>query len=178
ELMVQSGFVQGYVAFDVVYSLEMPAIWAGAVHEALEDGSLALYLPVDVAQFGRYVITGRVDDASGRPFALLDFNDELGAGRRRVRLIVYGRLVRDQKPQFPLTLHDVDGFLLKPDAFPDRALMPARPGVVYTTRRYSASVFSDAAWASEETARYIGEYANDVAVARQQVDQLQQQAGP
>jgi hypothetical protein len=178
ELTVQSGSAQGYVAFDVIYAPETPATWAGPVHEALEDGSLALYLPVDVAQPGRYVITGRVDDASGRPFALLSFNDELGAGPRQVRLTVFGRLVRDQKPQFPLTLHDVDGFLLKPDAYPDRALMPERPGPVYTTRKYATSVFSDAAWSSEETARYIGEYGNDVAVAQQQVDQLQQQAGP
>jgi hypothetical protein len=178
ELTVLSGTTQGYVAFDVIYTPETPATWAGPVHEALEDGSLALYLPVDVALPGRYVITGRVDDATGRPFALLSFNDQLSTGTRQVRLSVFGRLVRDQKPQFPLTLHDVDGFLLKPDAFPDRALMPERPGPVYTTRKYSASVFSDATWSSEETARYIGEFSNDVATAQQQVDQLQQQAGP
>jgi hypothetical protein len=175
---VQAGSSQGYVAFDVIYAPETPATWAGPVRESLENGSLVLSLPVDVAQPGRYVITGRVDDASGRPFALLSFNDELPAGLRQVRLTIFGRLVRDQKPTFPLMLHDVEGFLLKSDAFPDRALMPQRPGPVYTTRKYAMNVFSDATWASEETARYLGEYGNDVAVAQQQVDQLQQQAGP
>ena len=65
-------------------------------------------------QPGRYVITGRVDDASGRPLALVTFNNELGAGAQQVPLQVYGRLVRDANAVFPLTLHDVEGFLLRP----------------------------------------------------------------
>ena len=86
--------------------------------------------------------------------------------------------MRDQKPAFPLTLHDVDGFLLKPDAYPDRALMPARDGPVYTTRLYKPASFSDATFASDETARYIAEYGKDVSQAQQQVDQLQASTGP
>jgi hypothetical protein len=176
ELIVQSGEQQGYVAFDVVYSPQVPATWAGPVHESLQDGSLKLMLAANVVQAGRYVITGRVDDATGKPFALVTFNDELGAGAQQVTLTVYGRLVRDQKPQFPLMLHDVEGFLLKPDAYPDRALMPARDGPVYTTRKYSLASFTDAAWSSDETARYLAEYGKDVGQAQQQVTQLQ--AGP
>ena len=38
--------------------------------EAVEDGSLNLYLPVRVLRPGRYVASGRIDDAQGRPFAL------------------------------------------------------------------------------------------------------------
>jgi hypothetical protein len=178
ELIVQSGEQQGYVAFDVVYSPQVPATWSGPVHESLQDGSLNLVLAADVAQAGRYVITGRVDDAAGKPFALVSFNAELGTGAQQVTLPVHGRLVRDQKPQFPLTLHDVDGFLLKTDAYPDRALMPARDGPVYTTRKYSLAAFSDAAWSSDETARYLAEYGKDVGQAQQQVDQLQAAAGP
>jgi hypothetical protein len=178
ELTVQVAGTQGYVAFDVVYAPETPATWSGAPHEAFEDGSLNLYLPVQVAQAGRYVVTGRVDDADGKPFALLSFNDELGPGAQQVRLTVWGRLVRDQKPAFPLTLHDVEGFLLKPDAYPDRALMPPRDGVVLTTRKYAIATFSDATWQSEETARYVAEFSQDVAAAQAQVDRLAQQAGP
>jgi hypothetical protein len=172
ELTVQVGEAQGYVAFDVVYAPDTPATWSGPVRESLDDGSLDLVLAAQVEQPGRYVVTGRVDDATGKPFAYLSFNDLLGAGPQQVRLTVHGRLVRDRKPVFPLTLHDVEGFLLKPDAFPDRALMPPRDGVVHVTRSYALKQFSDAAWASDETARYLAEYGKDVAVAQQQVDQL------
>ena len=173
ELIVQSGDQQGYVAFDVVYAPQVPATWAGPVRDALQDGSLDFVLAVDVNQPGRYVITGRVDDATGRPLALVTFNDELGAGARQVPLQVYGRLVRDQKPVFPLVLHDVEGFLLKPDAYPDRALMPARDGPVATSRKYALAQFTDAHWSSDETQRYLAEYGKDVAQAQQQVSQLQ-----
>ncbi len=178
ELTVQSGETQGYVAFDVVYTPDTPATWSGPVREALADGSLNLYLAANVVQPGRYVINGRIDDATGKPFAFVSFNDELGAGAQQVTLTVHGRLVRDQKPVFPLTLHDVDGFLLKPDAYPDRALIPARDGTIYTTRKYGLSSFSDATWASDETARYLAEYGKDVAQAQQQVDQLAATVGP
>ena len=173
ELIVQSGDQQGYVAFDVVYAPQVPATWAGPVRDVLQDGSLDFVLAANVAQPGRYVITGRVDDATGKPLALVTFNNELGAGAQQVPLQVYGRLVRDAKPVFPLVLHDVEGFLLRPDAYPDRALMPARDGPVATSRKYGLAQFTDASWSSDETQRYLAEYGKDVAQAQQQVGQLQ-----
>lgn len=153
--------------------------FAGMIRTELRDGSLEFMLGANVTQPGRYVITGRVDDASGKPLALVTFNGELGAGAQQVPLQVYGRLVRDQKPAFPLVLHDVEGFLLRPDAYPDRALMPSRDGPVATSRRYALVQFSDAAFSSEETQRYLAEYGKDVTQAQQQVGQLQAPAaGP
>jgi hypothetical protein len=173
ELVVQSGEQQGYVAFDVVYSPQVPATWTGAARDVLREGSLDFLLAADVLQPGRYVITGRVDDATGKPLALVTFNDELRAGTQQVPLQVYGRLVRDARPAFPLTLHDVEGFLLKPDAYPDRAAMPALDGPVATSRQYALAQFTDATFASDETQRYLAEYGKDVAQAQQQVSQLQ-----
>jgi len=178
ELSVQVGDQPGYVAFDVVYAPDVPATWTGDAREALEDGSLDFRLGVLVAQPGRYVAEGRVDDATGKPFAFVSFNEELGAGAQQVELTVHGRLVRDAKPAFPLTLHDVTAFLLKPDTFPDRALMAPRDGVVAVSRRYPLSAFGEAAFSSDETARYLAEYGKDVAVAQQQVDRLQASVGP
>ena len=175
ELIVQSGEQQGYVAFDVVYASQVPATWTGPVRDVVQDGSLDFLVAVDVAQPGRYVVTGRVDDATGKPLALVTFNSELGAGAQQVPLQVYGRLVRDAKPAFPLVLHDVEGFLLKPDAYPDRALMPAHDGLVATSRKYSLAQFTDASFSSDETQRYLGEFGKDVAEAQQQVSQLQGQ---
>jgi len=173
ELVVQSGEQQGYVAFDVVYAPQAPATWTGSTRDVMHGGSLDFVLGVDVHQAGRYVVTGRVDDADGKPVALVTFNNELRSGAQQVPLQVYGRLVRDQQPAFPLTLHDVEGFLLKPDAYPDRALMASLDGPVATSRKYALAQFSEAAFSSDETQRYLAEYGKDVAQAQQQLAQLQ-----
>lgn len=172
ELMLQYGGQQGFTYFDVMYTPEPPATWSGGVREAMEDGSLNLYLKANVKEAGRYVITGRVDDANGKPFALLTFNDEMAAGSQDIKLTVFGKLVRDGKPAFPLTLRDVDGFLLRPDAFPDRRLMPRIAGVVHTSKAYPLASFSDAAWTSEERQRYLTELNKDLTDAQNHVDQL------
>jgi hypothetical protein len=80
----------GSVQFDVIYSPELPATWSGPVREAVENGSLNFYLKADIRQAGRYLISGRVDDANGKPFALVTFNDVLGTGPAEVRLTMFG----------------------------------------------------------------------------------------
>lgn len=161
----------GNVYFDVVYQPTVPAEWAG-VREALNDGSLDFYLKARVARPGRYVVSARVDDARGRPFALVSFNDEVSVGTQEFRLTVFGKLVRDGTPVFPLTLRDVQGFLLLPDTFPDRAMMPRLAGAVYTSRSYALASFSDAEWTSEERDRYLAELNKDVNESKQQVEAL------
>lgn len=156
----------GTLFMDVIYTPELPAVWAGQPREALENGSLAIYLKVDVRMPGRYIVNGRVDDAKGRPFALLTFNDVLAQGPNEVKLVVFGKLMRDQDVVAPLTLRDVDGFLLKENADPDRAMMPRLDGKVYTSKGYAARSFSDAEWQSEERTRYLTEYSKDATNAR------------
>jgi hypothetical protein len=156
----------GIQLFDVIYSPELPASWNGGVREAVEGGSQVFYLKAEVRQPGRYVVTGRVDDAKGKPFALATFNDVLGAGPQEVKLTVFGKLMRDQAPAMPLTLRDVDGYLLKENADPDRALMPRLEGKVMATRAHPLKNYSDAEWDGEERQRYLKEYAKDAAEAR------------
>ncbi len=157
----------GAVMFDVIYSPDLPATWTGQVREAVEDGSLHFYLAADVRLAGRYVVTGRVDDANGRPFALATFNDVLAAGRREVRLTTFGKLLRDGQPALPLTLRDVDGYLLKEDADPDRALMPRLEGRAFVGGPHPLTAFADAEWQSEERSRYLAEFGKDLRQARQ-----------
>jgi hypothetical protein len=168
---VASDARQGVAQFDVVYAPEAPATWAG-VREALEAGSLNFYLKANVRQAGRYVVSARVDDANGVPFALLQFNDEVAVGTREFRLQVFGALVLDKSPAFPLQLRDVDGFLLIPDKFPDRATMARQSGVVYTSARYTRDRFSAAEWSSEERSRYLAEYGKDAEIALRKVEEL------
>jgi hypothetical protein len=162
---------QGVAHFDVVYNPDIPAAWAG-VREAVEAGSLNFYLKVQVNKPGRYVASARVDDANGQPFALLQFNDELAAGPREFKMHVFGALIHDKKPAFPLRLRDIDGFLLIPDKFPDRAMMARQPGLVHTSARYSIDSFTATEWSSEERERYLAEYAKDAETARTQVERL------
>ncbi len=172
ELMLQYSGQQGFTYFDVMVTSEPPATWVGGVREALEEGSLNFYLKANVRDVGRYVVTGRVDDANGKPFALLTFNEELTAGTQEIKLTVFGKLVRDAKPAFPLTLRDVEAFLLRPDAFPDRRLMPRLAGSVHASKSYALTSFADAPWTSEERSRYLTELTKDLTDAQAHVDQL------
>ena len=159
---------QGVVNFDVVYQPGVPADW-GAITERVVDGSLDFLVGLDVRQPGRYVVSGRVDDARGEPFALVSFNEELGSGAQVARLRVFGKLLRDAAPAMPLRLRDLQGFLLLQDRFPDRAMLPRREGVVHRSASYALKGFSDAEWTSEERERYLAELGKDVTTLESQL---------
>lgn len=152
---------QGVVNFDVVYQPLVPAEW-GAIGERVAEGSLDFLVGLNVRQAGRYVVNARVDDARGRPFALVSFNEELGSGAQTARLRLFGKLLRDGAPAMPLKLRDLQGFLLLEDRFPDRAMLPRREGVVHSSASYALKTFSDAEWRSEERDRYLAELGRDV----------------
>ena len=171
EVYLEHRGQQGFTYFDIVYTPRAPATWQDGARETLADGSLHFILNANVLEAGRYVVTGRVDDADGKPFALLSFNDEVPVGTQDIRLTLYGKLVRDAKPAFPLTLRDVDAFLLLPDAFPDRRLMPRRAGPVHVSAPYPLASFTEADWRSEERDRTLDELNRDVAQAQARVEQ-------
>ena len=169
EVRYTAGGRNGFVLFDVVYTPTLPASWSGQVREAVENGSLNFYLRAEVRQPGRYVVTGRVDDARGRPFAVATFNEVLETGPREVKLTVFGKLMTDEAPALPLVLRDVDGYLLRENVDPDRLLMPRLEGRVYASRTRTMNGVSDAEWQSEERNRYLTEYARDRNAAREQL---------
>jgi hypothetical protein len=152
----------GKAAFDIVYTPRPPAMFTRKVREAIEGGSLNLYAELEVDKPGRYMIAGRVDDDTGKSFAYVTFNEELGAGRQEARLVVFGKLIRDEKAKAPFRLRDVEGYLFKEDAYPDRELLPTLEGAVYTTKRYKETDFSETEWQSEEKDRHVKEHRKDV----------------
>lgn len=172
EVRYHAGGRDGFVLFDVLYSPALPAVWSGQRREAREDGSLQFWLGLDVRQPGRYVVSGRVDDAEGRPFALATFNEVLGMGAQEIRLTVFGKLLHDGAPALPLVLRDVDGYLLREDADPDRLLLPRLEGRVLGSAVRSLEGMSDAEWQSEERSRYLAEYARDRSAARGRLAQF------
>lgn len=172
SFQVRSGNAEGTAFFDVLFTPAPPAQFTGKVREVVERGSLKLYLGIQVRKAGRYVMAGRVDDEAGVPFAYVSFNDELAEGAQEVNFVVFGKLILDYAPTFPLKLRDVEGFLLKESGDPDRELMTTLRGYVHTTREYPTTVFSGEEWQSEERTRYITEYTKDVNEAQAELDKL------
>jgi hypothetical protein len=172
-----NGDTEGGAFFDIMFTPAPPATFTGKVREVVEQGSLQLYVGLQVRKAGRYVMAGRVDDESGIPFAYLSFNEELEAGAREVKLTVFGRLLHDENPAFPLKLRDVEGFLLREQGDPDRELMKSLSGYVHTTREYPLESFSPEEWTSEERERYLKELGKDVSESQQHLEELSGQPG-
>lgn len=173
EAVLQHRDRQPTVHFDLVYTGDAPAVWGDGVRETMQDGSLHFDLKASVRQAGRYVVNARIDDANGTPVALLGFNEEVSAGPQEFRLTLAGKLVRDTKPAFPLTVRDVDGFLLHADAYPDRSLMPRRAGPVHVGADHALESFADTEWSSEQRSRYVDELGRDVAAAQARLERLE-----
>ncbi len=171
DTKLRIGNEEGSANFHFIYTPAPPARFTGKIREALEDGSLCLYVEMAVDKTGRYVLAGRVDDSSGDGFGYLEWNDVLEAGQREARMCIFGLLVHDQRAESPFVLRDLEGFLLLEDRDPDRELMSVLEGKVYTTKTYPESAFSSAEWQSEEKTRHLEEYQNDVGKAEDGADE-------
>jgi hypothetical protein len=180
EFRVRSGSAEGGAFFDIMFTPAAPATFTGKVREVVEQGSLQLYAGINVRKPGRYVVTGRLDDEGGMPVGLVTFNEELAAGPQEVKLTVFGRLIITEAFSFPLKLRDVEGFLLKENADPDRELMTTQRGYMYTTREYQPTKeqFSPDEWTSEERQRYLTEFSKDVKDAQENLDAITQAPPP
>ncbi len=163
EAAVRVGSARGVASFDLTSTPKAPALLTGQVREALEQGSLALYVGVEVLEAGRYVLRARGDDARGRRFAYLSESAELGAGQREMRLSVFGKLVRDSGALGPFSLADVELFRLREDTTPDRERAPTWEGVMHVTRAYPSSAFSSDAWQDPMKERVLRALRSDVA---------------
>ena len=172
EVFLEGRGERGFTYFDIYVTPDTPAVWSGRVRDAVEGGSLNFYLGAAVREPGRYVVTGRIDDADGQPVALLTFNDTVARGDTEFRLSLFGKLLRDADPAMPLTLRDVVAFRLREEGHPDRALMPRLNGAVHLSGKHALASFSNAEWSAEERSRYVAELTRDVDEAQKKVDQL------
>lgn len=160
---------EGGGAFDFTYTPAAPAVFTHKVREVVEQGSLSLYVQLQVDRAGRYVITGRAADASGKGFAYLQFNDDLEAGLQEAKLQIFGKLIHDENAASPFKLRDVEGYLLK-EGYPDRELMGMMSGDVYSTKAYPISSFSNDEWQSDEKTRHTDKYNEMISQAKDQLD--------
>lgn len=172
ELLLEHAGQPGFLYFDLVYSPETAAVWLPGVREAALPAGIDFFVKAMVRLAGRYVVSARIDDAQGEPVALASFNAEVAAGEQEFRLPVFGKLLRDTSPAMPLKVRDIEAFLLKPDRFPDRVMLPRRAGVQHTSRVHAIASFSNAEWEGEEKTRYLTELTKDVDEATREVQRL------
>jgi len=144
---VRVGSEEGTVSFPFVYTGKPPARFTGVVREAVEDGSLALYVGIDVARSGQYAAIGRLVDATGRAVAILQFNDLIDLATREIRLLAFGKVLRDEQAVAPFTLRDLQGWRMIEQGHPDRQLLEMWAGP-YVTSFYDEEVFSPREWDS------------------------------
>jgi hypothetical protein len=171
EVEIQMAGETGTAPFDLEYTPRPPAKFTGRVSEKLDKGSLVLGVELEIEKPGRYVLAARVDDATGRSFGYVAFNEELPKGRAEAPLVVFGKLILDEKARTPFRLRDVEGFLLKENVSPDRELLPTLAGVVHTTRDYRDQDFSPEEWQSEERQRHLDQFERDAEQAKKELDE-------
>jgi hypothetical protein len=126
-----------------------PAQFTGIVRDAIEGGSLAFHVGIDVWRPGRYNIMGRVYDANGKPAALLTHVEELTRDTTEIVLVAFGKTLRDQNLTPPFALKDLEGFAYVDATDSDRAVMAVWPGP-HVTAPFDLTQLSDAEWDSPE----------------------------
>lgn len=142
---VQAGGERGTLVWAFVYTGAPPAVFTGRTRDRLDQGSVVFEAGVDVRRAGRYRITGRVDDAAGKPLALARFDGELAAGAFVVPLVLHGKIARDEGGVSPFVLRDLEGFRLLEGVYPDRETLEPWAGP-YRSREYRPEELSDAPW--------------------------------
>ncbi|MEO8797869.1 MAG: hypothetical protein ABI551_08295 [Polyangiaceae bacterium] len=145
----------GTLVFNFTQVQAAPASFTQTARDALEAGSIAIYVGVSVQQAGRYEIVGRLYDSNGAPIAYMRFIDQLTPDSKEVRLLAYGAVILDEGGVPPFTLKDVEGSMLVVGGFPDREPMADWPGP-YTTASYPLSSLTNADNDDADKKRKIG----------------------
>lgn len=122
-----------------------PARFTQNIRESLEAGSLAFYVGVEVYTAGRYNVHARLFDSKDQPIAMMTFVDEVTKDTREIRLLAYGKLLRDTNAVPPFVVKDVEGWRYTIGSTPDRELMVMWP-CNYRTSSYDPSQFTNADW--------------------------------
>lgn len=128
-----------------------PARFTGEHRSALEEGSLAVYVGVDVREAGYYLFDANLF-AGDAPVAWTRFKGPLEVGPREVRLLFFGKVLTDHRAASggadePLHVTELRGARYREDAEPELAQLVPMDRALDTGLTLGAP-FSDAAWAS------------------------------
>jgi hypothetical protein len=135
------------------------ARFTGKFRNAIEDGSLAVYAQINVSRAGNYTIDANLSDADGQAFCHARFKQRLEPGLREVRLLFFGKVIRDANPvpRTPFRVTEIFGQALPPSELAaqmdDENFAPAAVPLYsgdYTVDSHEVRDFSDAEWESPD----------------------------
>jgi hypothetical protein len=133
----------GTLSFEFVQTASAPAVFTQSARDALEQGSVAIYVGIQVQRAGTYEIQGRLYDSTGLPLVYMRFLGALDPSSTDVRLYAFGKVILDEGGVPPFVLRDVEGWRMTLGEYPDRELMTDWPAG-YTTAKYDLSQISSA----------------------------------
>lgn len=111
--------------------------------DRVSDGSLVLEIGADLSVGGFYRFDANVYDTAGQPVAFTMWKGELAAGRQRIPLQVWGKVLSDAGIPGPYTIGEIRGYRFLDGQYPDREMLPAIDAK-HTTSAWSPDVFTDA----------------------------------
>ena len=155
-----------------------PAEFINSFREAVEDGSLVVYPTINASKAGNYLIEANLKDTSGNFICYAMFEGALKQGSQEVRLLFFGRVLREKEFSGPYLLSNLRGYRknlpFDPALFaenseealkkiqsaqttePDKELIyPYKED--YKTNAYEVSTFSTQVWESDEKNKRIEE---------------------
>jgi hypothetical protein len=144
---VESGGVRRAVIRDFTFAAR-PVLELHGVEDAVVDGSLVAALDVEVFERGLYTFEANLVTADGDPVAYVDQSVSLDAGRQRVPLAFFGKVLRDRGLSGPYVVRDLRGF----ERFLDgaEANLWWQDARTHKTRPYAVTDFSAAEWDAPE----------------------------
>jgi hypothetical protein len=119
EVHLSAGGEQGFARFFLEHTRDPPARFTGDAR----DDRLDVYIELEIARAGRYVVSASADDRNGVPLAIARGDAELTVGRGEVKLRFDG--------DGPISVRDVEGYRMTDEG--DESLV-AWKGHLFTTR--------------------------------------------
>lgn len=150
QIEVRAQGETGPSAYRFIHTAPPPARFTGVIREVVEEGSLSLYVGMEITTPGYFEVYGRLYDDGGAPIAFMNLQRVFEKGNAEAKLVAFGKLLHDEGAKAPFMLRDVEGWRILSGVFPDRELM-AVSDPKYRTKPYPLSAFSDKAYTSEQT---------------------------
>jgi hypothetical protein len=143
-----------------------PVLDVIGLREDLEAGSLAVTVDVDVREAGGYNFQANLVTASGEvPVAWLDMHFNLALGRQQVKLVFFGKAIRDIGASGPFLVRDLRGYLSLSN--PDTTLWWSDEHTI-TTRAYATTDFSPVEWDDDEKRARIANFEKLISETKEQ----------
>jgi hypothetical protein len=141
-----------------------PVLEVVAVRDAIEDGSLVATLDCEVFEDGLYTVYGNLFAADGTtPLATSKRSYPLKAGRQKVDLVFFGKVLNDQQVDGPYVLKDIHG--LRRMGEDEYNNVWWQHGGSHRTRSYASTDFSGDEWDDPEKRERLAAFERVIAEA-------------